>query len=80
MPNTRDPADVIDQILVSVPMNEERLRIKLETIRVYSTYLPPEYKYPTWMKLVDVLNSYLHIPPVLEWEKEIQAIMKRPAG
>ena len=76
----RDPADVIDQILVCVPVSKETLQKKLKTIRDDSTYLPPEYKYPAWVKLVDVLNSYLHIPPVLEWEKEIQAIMKRPAG
>ena len=63
-----------------MPVSRETLQKRLKTIRDDSTYLAPECKYPAWVKLVDVLNSYLHLPPILEWEKEIQAIMKGKAN
>ena len=80
MSNARDPANVINEILVRIPVAKESLRSKLETIRDDSTYLPPEYKYPAWKKLCDVLESYLHTPPASLWEEEVQHIIQNKAG
>ena len=80
----RDPFDVINDILTHIPIEGENLhfcpltalRKELETIRDDSAYLPPEYKYPAWLSLTQALERTLHIPPIHEWEKKIQDIMK----
>ena len=80
METRRDPNAVIEEILKYVPVNRGNLRHSLLTIQNSTAYLPPEYCYPAWWALVDVLNSELHNPPVHVWEKGIQSIMKRQGG
>ena len=75
----RDPAEVIDAILVHIPQEHTALRKELGDIRNDSLYRPPDDKQITWQKLRDTLNLYLFTPPALDWEKQIHKIIKGSA-
>jgi hypothetical protein len=78
MPKARNPVTVINAILAQLPAEEcDGIRKDLEILRD-AAYHPPEYQRTpsVWEQIVDVLESTLSMPPVHEWEKAIDNIMK----
>lgn len=74
--NKRDIGKVIDAVLGHVPEERTELRARLQRIKSEAGYLPPEYMYPAWHKLMSVLVASLHNPPTLDWEKRISDIVE----
>jgi hypothetical protein len=74
----RDPVVVIDAVLAHVPQADEyaALRARLEQIKLDSGFLPPEYKRPAWLKLMQALGTTLNNPPKLDWEIRISDIVQ----
>jgi hypothetical protein len=71
----RDPVEVIAAVLKQVPQELTNLRAEIERLAENSAYFPPEYKWPIWVKLRNLLNVVLSWPPSTEWEKEIYRIV-----
>ena len=76
MTSERDPAEVIAAVLGHIPAEMTALRARLVKIAEDSAYLPPEYKYPAWKRLMEALQSSCSVPPALDWERTVSAIVE----
>lgn len=75
MTTTRNPVEVIENVIKKLPVTMGALIKDLKKIQDDSFYRPPEGQVDTWYDLMQTLNAAMPWPPVEDWQKDIYFIV-----